>query len=235
MQAVLGVFVRRVDLDVDVEDAVLDLEPLVEKFGQLRAVERVELSREARQVLRLVALQMADDAPVDGQVLQQLALAHGFLDLVLAEGADAGGMGEAQNVRRHGLGDGQQPHRSPVAPGPRTGGGDSSLHGGEIDAEGGLRVRTEALDVLERERLDRGKAGGHAARPCRWKSGRRPAGHRPGMVPGEGIEPPTFGLQNRCTTAVLTRRRTLRRDLYLKPPGVVAPTRRPRRRRHWRH
>ncbi len=26
------------------------------------------------------------------------------------------------------------------------------------------------------------------------------------MVPGEGIEPPTFGLQNRCTTAVLTRR-----------------------------
>ncbi len=24
-------------------------------------------------------------------------------------------------------------------------------------------------------------------------------------MPGEGIEPPTFGLQNRCTTAVLTR------------------------------
>ncbi len=27
------------------------------------------------------------------------------------------------------------------------------------------------------------------------------------VVPGEGLEPPTFGLQNRCTTAVLTRRR----------------------------
>jgi hypothetical protein len=26
------------------------------------------------------------------------------------------------------------------------------------------------------------------------------------MVPGEGIEPPTFGLQNRCSTAELTRR-----------------------------
>ena len=26
------------------------------------------------------------------------------------------------------------------------------------------------------------------------------------MVPGEGFEPPTFGLQNRCTTTVLTRR-----------------------------
>jgi hypothetical protein len=25
------------------------------------------------------------------------------------------------------------------------------------------------------------------------------------LVPGEGLEPPTFGLQNRCTTAVLTR------------------------------
>jgi hypothetical protein len=25
------------------------------------------------------------------------------------------------------------------------------------------------------------------------------------MVPGERIELPTFGLQNRCTTAVLTR------------------------------
>jgi hypothetical protein len=26
-----------------------------------------------------------------------------------------------------------------------------------------------------------------------------------GLVPGEGFEPPTFGLQNRCTTTVLTR------------------------------
>jgi hypothetical protein len=25
------------------------------------------------------------------------------------------------------------------------------------------------------------------------------------VVPGEGIEPPTFGLQNRCSTAELTR------------------------------
>ena len=26
------------------------------------------------------------------------------------------------------------------------------------------------------------------------------------VVPDEGLEPPTFGLQNRCTTAVLIRR-----------------------------
>jgi hypothetical protein len=29
------------------------------------------------------------------------------------------------------------------------------------------------------------------------------------VVPGEGLEPPTFGLQNRCTTAVLTRQTNL--------------------------
>ncbi len=28
-------------------------------------------------------------------------------------------------------------------------------------------------------------------------------------MPGEGFEPPTFGLQNRCTTTVLTRRAAL--------------------------
>ena len=27
------------------------------------------------------------------------------------------------------------------------------------------------------------------------------------LVPGEGFEPPTFGLQNRCTTTVLTRQK----------------------------
>src|SRR5262245_51140552 len=33
----------------------------------------------------------------------------------------------------------------------------------------------------------------------------RSASARSRMVPGEGFEPPTFGLQNRCTTTVLTR------------------------------
>ena len=39
--------------------------------------------------------------------------------------------------------------------------------------------------------------------PAKWgflKNGGR------GMVPAEGIEPPTFGLQNRCSTAELSRR-----------------------------
>ena len=34
------------------------------------------------------------------------------------------------------------------------------------------------------------------------------------MVPGEGFEPPTFGLQNRCTTTVLTRRSGAPRTEY---------------------
>jgi hypothetical protein len=28
------------------------------------------------------------------------------------------------------------------------------------------------------------------------------------LVPAEGFEPPTYGLQNRCTTTVLSRRKT---------------------------
>jgi hypothetical protein len=35
------------------------------------------------------------------------------------------------------------------------------------------------------------------------------------LVPAEGIEPPTFGLQNRCSTAELSRQ-THRQD---EPPG----------------
>jgi hypothetical protein len=36
------------------------------------------------------------------------------------------------------------------------------------------------------------------------------------MVPGEGFEPPTFGLQNRCTATVLTRRSA---GAYYSIPG----------------
>jgi hypothetical protein len=40
------------------------------------------------------------------------------------------------------------------------------------------------------------------------------------MVPGEGIEPPTFGLQNRCSTAELTRHI---KGLALERPDNWAP------------
>ena len=47
---------------------------------------------------------------------------------------------------------------------------------------------------------DRGRAGPPCATPCFcWLI----------LVPGEGLEPPTCGLQNRCSTAELTRRRSL--------------------------
>jgi hypothetical protein len=35
------------------------------------------------------------------------------------------------------------------------------------------------------------------------------------MVPDEGIEPPTFGLQNRCSTAELIRRNASKRLILL--------------------
>lgn len=40
------------------------------------------------------------------------------------------------------------------------------------------------------------------------------------LVPGEGFEPPTFGLQNRCTTTVLTRHRGIG-SLFVGYRGLV--------------
>ena len=54
------------------------------------------------------------------------------------------------------------------------------------------------------ERLRCDRLPGREIQACRQNQGK--------MVPGEGIEPPTFGLQNRCTTAVLTRP-PMRREL----------------------
>jgi hypothetical protein len=51
--------------------------------------------------------------------------------------------------------------------------------------------------ALQEKRQDKGK---HQA--CDGADG---AGNE--MVPVEGIEPPTFGLQNRCSTAELNRRK----------------------------
>src|SRR5688572_27636515 len=42
-----------------------------------------------------------------------------------------------------------------------------------------------------------------------WSHRKRAAAMPRGVVPVERIELPTFGLQNRCTTAVLHRRRAL--------------------------
>jgi hypothetical protein len=39
------------------------------------------------------------------------------------------------------------------------------------------------------------------------------------LVPAEGIEPPTFGLQNRCSTAELSRRRLAKAGRGRHPPG----------------
>jgi hypothetical protein len=47
----------------------------------------------------------------------------------------------------------------------------------------------------------------------------------PWSLPAEGFEPPTYGLQNRCTTTVLSRRRVVyynRRTLSGELPMLVA-------------
>jgi hypothetical protein len=43
-------------------------------------------------------------------------------------------------------------------------------------------------------------------------------------VPGEGLEPPTFGLQNRCTTTVLTRREARQQPKTFGKPTVEVPS-----------
>ena len=52
---------------------------------------------------------------------------------------------------------------------------------------------------------------------------RRRRGETGYPVPAEGIEPPTFGLQNRCTTAVLRRRRPPLNTGSGRGPRSVAP------------
>ena len=108
----------------------------------------MEFPREAGQVFDLVGLQVAHDAPVDGEVRKLGALGHGFLDLVLAEVADAGRIGGTQDMRRHRLGDRQQAHRLARPSGTRAGLHDPLLHGGEVAAEHGEGIGTEALDVF---------------------------------------------------------------------------------------
>ncbi len=88
---------------------------------------------------------MANDAPVDRQIRESLALALRFLDLVFAERPDVGGEGEAQDMRRHGLGDRQQPHRRAIPPGTFAGTGDALLDPGEIGLERAERIGAEPL------------------------------------------------------------------------------------------
>ena len=54
---------------------------------------------------------------------------------------------------------------------------------------------------------------GHVRRPTRLHLNGfgRPPPICAGLVPGAGFEPATFGLQNRCTTTVLTRQAMQRR------------------------
>src|SRR5258708_29435313 len=42
-----------------------------------------------------------------------------------------------------------------------------------------------------------------------------------GLVPAEGFEPPTYGLQNRCTTTVLSRHFKDVRGQYPPPPTTT--------------
>src|SRR6185437_8770435 len=70
---------------------------------------------------------------------------------------------------------------------------------------------------LEATKYSRAARNRTVTRSCATRSPRNVGPE--GLVPGEGLEPPTFGLQNRCTTAVLTRPGVS----YRKAAGSVEP------------
>src|SRR6188768_3510485 len=91
-----------------------------------------------------------------------------------------------------------------------------------------LQMRRFTFHVAALARIDRFRATVSSSFIAASRHARRCASHRPlvsqgprnlgwGMVPVERIELPTFGLQNRCTTAVLHRRSVFLRSALAKP------------------
>lgn len=135
MQPELALLAGRIDLHIDVKHAVLALEPRVEAFGQPQAVQRMELARKTGEMLDLVGLEVTDDGPLDREIGERLLFGGSFLNLVLAEGTNACFEGVAEDMRRHRLGDRQEPDGGAVPPGARAGGGDALLDRRQIGTE----------------------------------------------------------------------------------------------------
>src|SRR5690606_23487773 len=139
MEAELALLARRVDLNIDVERPAFPRKPPVEQLRQPQAVERMELAGDAGEIFSLVALQMSDDAPVDGKVVAGRAYGHPYLQLVLAKDALPRRTGESQGRRWRRLGDRQQPHLGTFPSGARAGIRNAGLDRGQIGAKGRQR------------------------------------------------------------------------------------------------
>ena len=119
-----------------IQRAALGLQAAVQRLGHAQAVQRLELGRVARHQLGLVGLQMADDGPAQvRQVGHGLPFARHLLQLVLAQVAAAGLVGQADARLVHRLAHRQQAHAVRRAPGAAGRVGDALVDRGQVAAE----------------------------------------------------------------------------------------------------
>ncbi len=105
-------------------------------FGELHAVQRLDLGSVARGVASLVGLQMADQHPLQAQAGQGRGFLADFLRLVLAVAGQPQRHGFADGVFAERLADGQQRHAVRAAPGALAGAGDALLDLGKAPGHG---------------------------------------------------------------------------------------------------
>jgi len=97
-------------------------------LGDLEAVDTMHPVEGVRHRARLVALQRADEMPLEAQRSQRLDLVDAFLHVVLAKGALAGRSGLAHRGRGPGLAHREQRHARRLAPGKLRRGSDAGAH-----------------------------------------------------------------------------------------------------------
>lgn len=111
----------------------------------------MEFMREAGHIFHFIGLQVTDDAPFYGEVLQGFLFTAGFLNLVFAEIDDASLKRVSQHVLRHGFRDRQQPDVRYIPARALAGRFDTLVNLREIGLERRQRVGAEAFYILRRK------------------------------------------------------------------------------------
>ncbi len=115
--AALAVLATDVDLDADVEWRQMHVALCRQALGDLQAVDAMHPVEGIRHRTGLVALQRADEMPLEAERTQRLDLVHALLHVVLAESALPGDGSLAHGLRGPGLAHREQLHVGGVAPG----------------------------------------------------------------------------------------------------------------------
>src|SRR5262249_39490529 len=133
----LAGFVADLDFDQHVELSAALRGGLVQLLRQAEGVQRVDGGKKLCSLLCLVALQMADQMPLDVfQFVQGGRLAVKFLHAIFAEHADPGRVGLADPLRLHGLAHRHERDRAGIAAHPRSGTGHALTNGSDVVGDG---------------------------------------------------------------------------------------------------